>query len=363
MRKPAAAATPIVLKVGSSSLTLDEGGLDPEAVSRVVAQVKDVLDLGHPVVVVSSGAVAAGVPAMGLGRRPDDLPGLQVAAAVGQTRLMQRYADHFGEFGLVTGQVLLTRDILANREQYLHARDALARMRAFGIVPIVNENDTVVVDELRFGDNDRLAAIVSHLVGAGMLVILTDTAGLFSSDPRLADDAEFLSAIRHTDEILDEIRGRSRSFGSGGVASKVSAARMAAWSGIPTVIANSDTGGTAAAAVAGEVVGTWIEPHESGVNARKLWVAFGLPSRGRLVIDDGAIEALTGRGASLLAVGVTGVEGDFEAGDAVEVVDNSEELVGKGRVSVSADVLREPGGHGSSDAGIAIHRDDLVVFV
>ncbi len=352
-----------MLKVGSSSLARNGGGLDPEAVRRVVRQVEDVRALGHPVVLVSSGAVAAGVPAMGLEQRPTDLPSLQVAAAVGQTRLMQRYADEFGALELVAGQVLLTRDVLANREQYLHAREALTRMVALGIVPIVNENDTVVVDELRFGDNDRLAAIVSHLVGAGMLVILTDTVGLYSDDPRLADDAEFLSAIRHTDEILDEIRGRSGTFGSGGVASKVSAARMAAWSGIPTVIANSDSDDAAGEAVGGGMVGTWIEPHESGLNARKLWVAFGLPSYGRLCIDDGAIDALKKRGASLLAVGVTGVEGDFDAGVAVEVTDTSGGLVGKGRVGVSAADLRREADSGSFAMGTVIHRDDLVVFV
>jgi glutamate 5-kinase len=365
MRRAALPGSPIVIKVGSSSLAHDGGGIDPAAVRRVVRQVEEVRALGHPTVLVSSGAVAAGLPDMGLQEPPADLAGLQVAAAVGQGRLMRSYADEFGVSGTVIGQVLLTRDVLANRGQYLHAREALSRMLELAILPIVNENDTVVVDELRFGDNDRLAAIVSHLVGAGMLVILTDTVGLFSQDPRLSEKAEFLSAVRHTDEILDEIDSRSGVgvLGSGGVVTKVSAARMAAWSGIPTVIAGANTAGAAAAAVGGEDIGTWVEPHESGLSAKKLWIAFGLPVQGRIMADDGAIAAIVGRGASLLAVGVSLVEGDFDRGAAVDITDASGSLVAKGRVGISAEDLHELPNPDSSDVGIVIHRDDLVVFV
>ncbi len=332
---------------------------------RVVRQVGEVRALGHPTVLVSSGAVAAGLPDMGLQEPPADLAGLQVAAAVGQGRLMRSYADGFGVSGTVIGQVLLTRDVLANRGQYLHAREALGRMRELGILPIVNENDTVVVDELRFGDNDRLAAIVSHLVGAGMLIILTDTAGLFSRDPRFSDDAELLSAVRHTDEILDEIDSSSGVgvLGSGGVVSKVRAARMAAWSGIPTVIAGTKILGVAAAAAAGEDIGTWIEPHESGLSAKKLWIAFGLPVQGKIVADAGAIVAVVDRGASLLAVGISSVQGTFDRGAAVDVTDTSGSLVAKGRVGVSAEDLSTPPSVDASGVGIVIHRDDLVVFV
>ncbi len=366
MRRPATPASPIVVKIGSSSLTAVDGGLDDAAVERVAAQVEALWALGHPTVLVTSAAVAAGLPVIGLSSPPRDLPGLQVAAAVGQSKLMERYSRAFGAYERVVGQVLLTRDVLAHRGQYLHGRQALERMLELGIVPIVNENDTVVVDELKLGDNDRLAAIVSHLVGAGMLVILTDTGGLYSRDPRLTDDAELLSAVRHTDEILDDLHRRSTKgvLGSGGVATKVSAARMAAWSGVPTVIADATAPDVTTRAARGEGVGTWVEPRESKLTARKLWIAFGLPSLGRLVVAEGAATALTRRGSSLLAVGITSVEGTFDGGSAVEVVDATGGLVGKGIVAMSAtDLGHVLGEHTSVAGGEVIHRDDLAVLV
>ena len=366
MRPRPAPGSTIVIKVGSSSLADAGGGLDDAAVDRVVSQVEGVWGQGHPTVLVTSGAVAAGLPVMGDAERPGDLAGLQVAAAVGQGRLMERYATKFGARDRVVGQVLLTRDVLARREQYLHARETLQRMLGLGIVPIVNENDTVVVDELKLGDNDRLAAIVAHLVSAAMLIILTDTAGLYSDDPGLTDDAELLTAVRHTDEILDQLlRGSgSGALGSGGVATKISAARMAAWSGIPTVIAAAFDETAAVAAVSGKDVGTWVEPHDSKLTAKKLWIAFGLPSAGRLVVDAGAMAALREHGGSLLPAGVTEVDGDFSAGSAVEVVTADGSLVGKGLAGLSATELRAALGRHSSDAGgEAIHRDDLVMLV
>ena len=365
MRRPVTRGAPVVVKVGSSSLAQEAGGLDEGAVGRVVAQVDRLWDLGHPTILVSSGAVAAGIPALGLSRKPTDLPGLQVAAAVGQGRLMERYTREFAAKDRVAGQVLLTRDILAQRSQYLHAREALDRMLSLGVVPIVNENDTVVVEELKYGDNDRLAAIVSHLVAAGMLVILTDTEGLYTSDPRLGDDAELLSAVRHTDEVLDELRSTgSGLFGSGGVATKIAAARMAAFSGIPTVIASAQTDSAAIRAATGEDVGTWIDPRSSRLTARKLWIAFGQPADGTLVIDDGARDALVAGGRSLLAVGVVEVQGDFVEGEAVEIVTTAGALIGKGRARIPASALRSSRGKHSSEAGgAAVHIDDLVLLV
>ena len=365
MRRPALANAPVVVKIGSSSLAPATGGLDDAAVRRIVNQVDALWAAGHPAVLVTSGAVAAGLPALGLVERPRDVPGLQVAAAVGQGRLMERYFREFGELGRVAGQVLLTRDILAHRAQYLHAREALERMLSLGVVPVVNENDTVVVDELKLGDNDRLAAIVSHLVGAGMLVILTDTEGLYSDDPRLADGAELITAVRHTDQVLDDLWKRSRAgvLGSGGVATKVAAARMAAWSGIPTVIADAASPDGALRAVAGEEVGTWVEPHESRLNARKLWIAFGLPSEGTLWIDAGAARALTEHGRSLLVVGVVSVEGSFERGAAVEIVREGGAFIGKGIAGLgAAELTTVRGMHSSQAGGAAVHRDDLVVL-
>jgi glutamate 5-kinase len=277
---------------------------------------------------------------------------------------MEMYATEFKISHREVGQILITRDILSRRDQYLHARNAFDTMLSLGIVPIVNENDTVVVDELRLGDNDRLAAIVSHLVGAGMLILLTDTPGLFSEDPGLSDNARLLTAVRHTDEILDGLGGNARAgiMGSGGVATKVAAARMAAWSGIPTVIASAREEKVAVRAVTGEEVGTWVQPHDSKLSARKLWIAFGLPSEGQISVDKGAGTALTDGGRSLLAVGITGVEGHFDNGAAAEVIMDGE-LIGKGLVRMSAAAIRESRGQHSSDAGgEVIHRDDLVVL-
>ncbi len=366
MRTPAAVDKPIVVKVGSSNLALAEGGINQEGLTRIVHQVEALWDRGHPTVLVSSGAVAAGLSTMGLTERPTDLPGLQVAAAVGQSKLVERYAAKFAERDRIVGQVLITRDVVAGRGQYLHAREALDRMLELGIVPIVNENDTVVVDELKFGDNDRLAAIVSHLVDAALLVILTDTPGLYDNDPRLDGKAQLITAVRDTDEILDALH-RSRkagSMGSGGVATKIAAARMAAWSGIPTVIASASDRDAPLRAVEGEEVGTWIAPRQDKLAARKLWIAFGLPSWGRVIVDDGAIAALRDRGSSLLAVGVTGVDGMFSVGDAVEVVDQEGNLVGKGLTRVGSSMLAQVAGrHTSEVGGEVIHRDDLVVLV
>jgi glutamate 5-kinase len=368
-RHPAAVGQPVVVKVGSSSLASRAGGLDGAALSSVVDQVVELWSKGHPTVLVSSGAVAAGLLELGIERRPTQVPDLQAAAAVGQGRLMERYASEFGARKRLVGQVLLTKDVLANRNQYLHAREALDRMLALGIVPVVNENDTVVVDELRLGDNDRLAAIVSHLVGASLLVLLTDTPGLYSEDPRLEIGAELLSAVKHTDEILDKLAGgRSGPMGSGGVATKVAAARMAAWSGIPTVVAGSPEERAAVRAADGETVGTWIEPHTSRLPSRKLWIAFGQPAEGSLRVDAGAVQAIVARGGSLLPVGITEIRGEFVEGAAVEVLDQEGSLIAKGLVTLSAAVLTPLLGRQSSAidvegwGGEVIHRDDLVVL-
>ncbi len=362
MRRAVGSGRPVVVKVGSSSLTSGGDGLDPEAVRLIVDQIADLCGAGHPTALVSSGAVAAGIPV--LGSRPTDLPGFQVAAAVGQSRLMERYTARFADRGLTAGQVLLTKDVLADRQQYLNARETLTRMLELGVVPIVNENDSVGVEELRFGDNDRLAAVVSHLAGAGMLVLLTDTPGLFSGDPRLDVDAELITAIRHTDEALDEVvQGASGPLGSGGVATKVAAARMAAWSGIPTVIADAKEDGVVLRAVSGQDIGTWIDPHETALPARKLWIAFGQPAEGRLTIDAGAAAALIERGKSLLAVGITAVSGTFQPGAAVEV-EASGDLVAKGLTELSSEEVAGIAGQSSSEAGgVVIHRDHMVVLV
>lgn len=366
MRRAAENGRCVVIKVGSSSLSHPSGGLDKTSVDRVVRQVIGARQDGFRPVLVTSGAVAAGLPALGLSDRPADLPGLQAAAAVGQSLLMQNYASSFAEHELVVGQVLLTRDVFANRVQYLHARETLTRLLSIGVIPIINENDTVTVDELKLGDNDRLAALVSHLVEADMLVLLTDTAGIFSEDPRLNESAEFLNAVQHNDALLDELyRSSSKgSFGSGGITTKIAAARMAAWSGIPTVVASSTEPDAVHRALAGQEVGTWIAPHQSGLSARKLWIAFGLPPSGEIHVDAGAANAILEHGRSLLAVGIRETKGNFAAGDAVGVVGPDGSNLAKGLARMDAEGVRKAAGqHSSQVGGEVIHRDDLVLLV
>lgn len=364
MRHPIAPGRPVVMKVGSSSLT-SAGGIDDESIGRVVDQVSAAWHAGRPIALVTSGAVAAGLPALGLTTRPSEVVDLQVAAAVGQGRLMARYIDAFDERGIVAGQVLLTKAVLADRDQYLHARQALERMLTQRIVPIVNENDTVAVEELKIGDNDRLAALVSHLVSAGLLILLTDTPGLLTSDPRVDVTAELLSAVRHTDEILDKLAaGGSGPLGSGGIATKVAAARMAAWSGVPTVVAPASDHDAVDKAIAGIEIGTWVGPQPSRLPARKLWIAFGQPAEGVVSIDAGAVHAIAEGGRSLLPVGVIGVVGEFSAGRAVEVTGPTGSVVAKGVTRLGSGELRRVAGMRSDEAGgEVIHRDDLVVLV
>lgn len=363
-REPPPPGSPVVLKVGSSSLTRPDGAVDGGAIERVMRQVNAFWESGHPAVLVSSGAVAAGSPAVG--GRPSDTTGLQVAAAVGQTLLMSHYSRAFPAIGRTVGQVLLTVDVLQMRAQYLHARGTLTRMLERGIVPIVNENDTVAIHGWKMGDNDRLAAIVSHLVSAGMLVLLTDTDGLYSADPR-SGEGEPIRVVRHRDPILDRVAaGAPGPVGSGGVRTKVAAVRMAAWSGIPTVIARSDSPGVIDTIVRGGETGTYVVPGDTKLSAWKLWLAFGQQPGGTLRIDDGAVRALARRGGSLLPVGITGVEGDFPAGVSVEVRSPTGVLVGKGLVTSDSDQIRERMGKRTTDTGIpseVIHRDRLVVLM
>lgn len=364
MRKATTAGGVVVVKIGSSSLTQDGLSLDVAAIERITKQVTAAWSAGNPTVLVTSAAVAAGLGALGQSQRPTDVPGLQVAAAVGQVRLMELYSKAFSEHGRVAGQILLTKAVLADRDQYLHARQALERMLADGVVPIVNENDTVAVEELRLGDNDRMAALVAHLVRADLMVLLTDTQGLLSADPRVDGSATLLAEISHQDGLLDALtNGRSGPVGSGGVSSKIAAARMAAWSGVPTVIGPSTNDRAVAMAIAGEDIGTWVEPRTQRLASRKLWIAFGQPADGSIVVDTGARDALMSGGRSLLAVGISSVDGAFDTGSAIEVRSPDGELIGKGLARVAAsDLLRMITGHGVEPGLVVVHRDDLVVL-
>jgi len=357
-----------VVKVGTSSITSEQGELDDVALRKLCADLVSAREQGHQVVLVSSGAIAAGLPVLGLERRPTDLGTLQAIAAVGQPRLMERLGTILGGHGLVAGQVLLTPHDFGVRSQYLHARETLRRLLDLGVLPVVNENDTVADDEIRYGDNDRLAALVSHLLGASVLVLLTDTPGLFTADPRLDEGASLIAEIAEVDAALEAVAGGTGTArGSGGMASKLAAAKIAAWSGVRAVIAGAGADRVVVDAIEGAAVGTVIRPRAERLSSRKLWIAFALGASGRVVVDDGARDALCRDHRSLLPAGVRGVEGSFEADDAVEIVDGSGAPFAKGLVRHSSQQLRLTAGLRTTDLPESVphevvHRDDLVVL-
>ncbi|MCU0271415.1 MAG: glutamate 5-kinase [Acidimicrobiales bacterium] len=361
----------VVAKIGTSSITDEEGELVLAHLAKFCADVARVRAGGHQVVVVTSGAIGSGLPALGLGgvRRPRDPVTLQAVAAVGQSRLMQVYNEQFASHGLVAGQVLLAPLDFMIRQQYLHARGTLGRLLELGVVPVVNENDAVADDEIRFGDNDRIAALVAHLVRADLLVLLTDTPGLLTADPRLDATASLIEEIVEVDHELEAVAGGAGSDrGSGGMASKVAAAKIASWSGVRTVIAAAQRPDVLVDAVAGASgVGTTVVPRDRDLPARKLWIAFAVGSLGTITVDDGARRAVVRGGASLLAAGVVAVEGDFGPDDAVEIRALDGTIFAKGIVRVDAPTVRAMAGKRSEhlpdgQAPWVIHRDDLVVL-
>ncbi|HZT65701.1 MAG TPA: glutamate 5-kinase [Acidimicrobiales bacterium] len=360
----------VVAKIGTSSITDPAGEVARHAIEKLAAEVAGLRGHGHRVVIVTSGAVAAGLPALGLaGARPADVGTLQAVSAVGQSRLMRVYDDVLAGHHLVGGQVLLAPLDFVHRQQYLHARQTLTRLLDLGVVPVVNENDAVADDELRFGDNDRLAALVAHLVSADLLVLLTDTAGLFTADPRVDSRASLIEEVIEVDQQLEAAAGGAGSErGSGGMASKLAAARMAAWSGVRTVIASAGRPGVLGAAAEGESgVGTVVRPRDRRLSARKLWIAFAVGSSGTIVVDDGARRAIVERNTSLLPAGVTEVRGRFDAEAAVEVADQGGRVFAKGLVRHSSATLAAWAGRRTSElpADVApevVHRDDLVLL-
>lgn len=359
----------VVAKIGTSSLTDGAGYLRAEAITALCAQVAGLRDGGHRVVIVTSGAIGAGLPLLGFtgSDRPRDAPTLQAVSAVGQGRLMAAYDAALGSHGLVAGQVLLAPLDFMVRTQYLQARRTLERLLALGAVPVVNENDAIADDEIRFGDNDRLAALVAHLVDAEVLVLLTDTAGLLTADPRVDAEASLIEEIVEVDQAIEAVAGGpGTARGSGGMASKLAAAKLAAWTGVRTVIADAARPEVLVDAVSGvSGVGTVIRPHERRLPARKLWIAFAVTSVGRVVVDAGAARAVSSGTASLLAAGVTGVVGTFAAGDAVEVVGPGG-VVAKGLAAHASETVAGIAGRRADDldSGVdpcVIHVDDLVV--
>ena len=363
----------IVVKVGSSTLTGGgEGGLDRDYVQSLVDQIARIKSAGHEPVLVSSGAIAAGVSRLGLERRPTDMPSLQAAASVGQVALIEMYAALFASHGIAVGQVLLTRHDTGHRESFLHARDTFERLIGLGAVPIVNENDTVAVDEIRFGDNDTLAALVATMVNADLVVLLSDIEGLYDADPRLVETATLLDSVDEvTDELLDAAGEAGSEHGSGGMATKLEAARVLMRAGIPMVVCDGARGNVICDAVDGRQAGTVFEPGAGSLGARKSWIALGRRASGVVVIDEGATGALRHRKTSLLPAGVVAVEGTFVVGDAIVLMDEGRRVVGRGLAGLSsADIDLVKGLNSGEIAerypGIAgtevVHRDHLVVL-
>ncbi|MGI8900124.1 MAG: glutamate 5-kinase [Nocardioides sp.] len=359
----------MVVKVGSSSLTTAVGGIDPDRVRALVDALATLRTRGAEVVLVSSGAIAAGLAPLSLARRPRDLASQQAAASVGQGLLVHRYTEEFARHALLVGQVLLTVDDVTRRTHYRNAHRTFAKLLAMGVVPIVNENDTVATSEIRFGDNDRLAALVAHLVHADLLVLLSDVDGLYDGHP--ADGGTSLLSDVSTAADLEGIstgRRGGTGLGTGGMESKVEAARIATGAGIPVVLTSTDQ---AASALAGEQVGTMFHPTGRRRPTRLLWLAHATEARGQIRIDAGAVQALTERRASLLPAGITGVSGRFVGGDPVDLVDEAGRAVARGLVNYDSEEL--PGLLGRSTHDLArelgasyerevVHRDDLVIL-
>lgn len=361
----------IVAKIGTSSLTNDDGTIQGEAIAKLSREVSELRLSGHRVVVVTSGAIAAGLPELGLGgpERPTDSITLQAVSAVGQLNLMRVYKKAFAEQGLIIGQALLAPLDFTIRSQYLHARSTLDRLLELGVVPVVNENDAIADDEIRFGDNDRIAALVAHLVGADDLVLLTDMPGVLTADPKIDPSASLIEEIVEFDQQLEAAAGASGTVrGSGGMASKIAAAKIASWSGVRTVIADAERERVLVDAVGQPSgVGTVIVPRENHLGARKLWIAFAVGSSGRVQVDAGAADALRSAGRSLLAAGVIGVDGEFEIGDAVEITAPDGSVFAKGLVRQSSADLGRNAGKRSKELGdgvstAVVHRDDLVML-
>jgi len=360
----------VVIKIGSGVISSD-AGLD---VTRIEALCQDILELrrrGFEVVVVSSGAVAAGKGDLGITGRPQTIPLKQAAAAIGQSRLMRTYKDAFRAHGVTVAQVLLTRDDLANRRRYLNARNTLMTLLEYGVVPIINENDTVVVDEIRFGDNDNLSAMVTNLVEAQLLVILSDVEGLYDRDPRHYADAQLITEVERISEEIEAMAGEEGGpLGTGGMATKIKAAKRATLCGAGTAIINGRTPHNLCFLFDGHELGTYFLPARDPIAARKHWIAFTKKPRGKLLLDEGARTAIIDGGKSLLPSGIRQIEGEFDRGDAVRLCTLDGREFAKGVTNYSALELQRIMGRktreietilGYKYGDEVVHRDNLVI--
>lgn len=362
----------IVVKIGSSLLTAGGNGLNKAAISDWVSQMASFRTQGKEVLLVSSGAVAEGINRLGLKQRPNTLHELQATASIGQMGLIKTFEENFQKHNLHSAQVLLTHDDLSNRQRYLNARSTLLTLLNFGVVPVINENDAVATDEIRFGDNDSLAALVANLVEAELLIILTDQKGLFDSDPSVSSTAKLISHASVNDSLLDQVAGESKSgLGRGGMLTKVSASRLAARSGAATIIASGCIDNVITEIISGAEIGTFLIPDIAPLAARKQWLAGQLQLKGQIILDEGAVNSLKNAGKSLLAVGVKSVIGQFKRGDLVSCLTENGTEIARGLINYSSDDSSKIAGKISSDfeslLGYAddaelIHRDNLVII-
>ena len=362
----------LVVKIGSRVLTDDDGALDLAAIGRICADLAAVRASGVQVVLVSSGAVAAGRSELGMTERPRTIPHKQAAAAIGQTRLMRAYQEALAPHGLKAAQMLLTSEDLATRQRFLNARATLATLLEFGVIPVINENDTVVVDEIKFGDNDNLSALVTNVAEAQLLLILTDIDGFYSADPRTDPEARLIPLVKTITREMERAAGGAGSgVGTGGMATKLSAARKAGHNGVPTILAPGKQPGILASAMGGDEVGTLFLPEGDSMKRRKHWIAFTLRPVGRITVDDGARDALLEKGRSLLPSGIVRVEGKFDRGACVRISDRQGKEFARGLADYSAADIARIAGCKSSEietalgyyySDVAVHRDNLVVL-
>ncbi len=362
----------IVIKVGTSVITAPTGRLDSNQLKNLVDQIAQLWKKGYQVVLVTSGAIAAGVERLGMDKRPAEIPELQAAASVGQGLLLHQYATLFSHYGLKVGQVLLTQVDTTHRQQYLNARNTLNKLLELGVTPIVNENDATAVDEIKFGDNDTLAALVTNLVQAELLIILSDIAGFYTGDPRKDKEVKILSEVETiTPEIEELAGGVGTKFSLGGMVTKIQAARIVTFAQAGMIIADGMRSNVLLDIMDGKEIGTFFKPQKKKVASRKLWIAFGKKAKGALVLDDGAKVALIEKGKSLLPAGIIDVDGEFSIGDSVNIVDKTGKIFAKGLTNFSSDELLKIKGLKSSEvvsvlsedaSEEVIHRDYLVIL-
>ncbi|HHV72435.1 MAG TPA: glutamate 5-kinase [Clostridia bacterium] len=362
----------IVVKVGTSTLTYETGKINFQIIDKIACQIANLMNQGREVILVTSAAISVGVSKFGLAQKPESVPEKQAMAAVGQGILMQYYEKFFSEYGQIVAQVLLTKEDVIDRKKYLNIRNTLFTLLKYRVVPIINENDTVAVDEIKFGDNDTLSALVASVVEADLLIILSDIDGLFTADPKTDPQAKLIEVVDELTPEIESLAGGVGSWrGSGGMTTKIQAAKIGVNSNVSVVIANGADPTVIEKIIDGQPVGTYFVPKEHKLEQRKRWIAFGLSPQGILYVDSGAEKALVNNGRSLLPSGIVDVKGDFEAGQAVQVLNLEGKEIARGIVNYSSDEIQQVKGLKSSElqlilgyngSDVIIHRDNLVLM-